>query len=197
MQNDKNIHCLILAGGKARRFNGLDKGLIKVNEMRLIDHAINNIQSQVSDIIISANRNLQEYEKLGFPVLTDNTDNYDGPLAGILQALEYINDGLLAVIPCDMPVIDNDLISRLSQQLSNTQADICCVNDQTGLQPLLAIMQKRVLHSLQQYLQAGHHKVQGWVAQQNLATLDTHKTSSLLNINDMNDLKLFEANNHD
>jgi len=197
MQNNKNIHCLILAGGKARRFDGLDKGLIKVNKIRLIDHAINNIQPQVSDIIISANRNLQEYEKLGFPVLTDNNDNFDGPLAGILRALEHINDGVLAVIPCDMPVINKDLISRLFQQLSVTQADICCVNDQTGLQPLLAIMHQRVLHSLQEYLQAGHHKVMDWVTQQNLATLDTDNTSSLLNINDMNDIKLFEASNHD
>lgn len=191
------IHCVILAGGRARRFDGQDKGLIKVNKIRLIDHVVNHIQPQVSNILISANRNIDEYKKLGFAVLTDNNHNYDGPLAGILSALEYINDGLLAVVPCDMPIIPSDIIARLQQQLITTQADICSVSINDKLQPLLSIMHKHVHKSLNKFLSAGNHKVQDWLAQQNMATLNLDNQFSLFNINNINDLEEFERRSHE
>jgi len=57
----------ILAGGKATRFNGQDKGEILINEQRLIDIIHARLKPQSDDIIVSGTRDYG----LGFPVVPD------------------------------------------------------------------------------------------------------------------------------
>ena len=68
-KNKHNITAVILAGGQGSRLGGLDKGLVKLNNIPLVAHLIKRIQPQVADIIISANRNKVDYEQFGFPCL--------------------------------------------------------------------------------------------------------------------------------
>jgi len=82
----QNITAVILAGGKGSRLGGVDKGLLELNGTSLVQHLINRIQPQVSKIIISANRNLDNYKNFGFPVYKDERKDCAGPLAGILKA---------------------------------------------------------------------------------------------------------------
>jgi len=61
-----NIHrtacsCIILAGGEGRRVGGNDKGLLPYKNKRLIEHVIERMSPQVTDIVISANRNIETY----------------------------------------------------------------------------------------------------------------------------------------
>lgn len=191
------VTCVILAGGKARRFDGKDKGLIRVNRSSLIEHVIKQIQPQVKQIFISANRNLDEYKVFGFPVYPDTTDDFAGPLAGILTALEQMEDGLLAVMPCDMPDLPDNIISLLGQQLYQAQADICYVNNNNQTQPLLSIMQKHVQENLQQFLLDGKRKVKDWLQQQNTTMLDLNNQPVFCNINNIDDLRAFEKSDHE
>ena len=57
----ENITVVILAGGKGRRMGGQDKGLVSYKNHSLIKHVIDAISQQADNIIINANRNLQEY----------------------------------------------------------------------------------------------------------------------------------------
>lgn len=82
------ITAVILSGGQGTRLAGLDKGLVKLNKIPLVQHLINRIQPQVSEIIISANRNLNVYNDLGFSVYEDDISGFAGPLAGIVKALQ-------------------------------------------------------------------------------------------------------------
>ena len=75
-----NITGIILAGGRARRMGGQDKGLIKLARKPMIEYVLNAIKPQVDDIIINANRNQTVYEKYGFPVVADQIEGYCGPL---------------------------------------------------------------------------------------------------------------------
>ncbi len=186
------VYAVILAGGMARRMQGKDKGLLQVNGRKLIDYSTENISHQVDHIFISANRNLEQYQALGHPVLIDSFGDYAGPLAGILAALEKIHDdALLVVVPCDMPKLPPNLVTQLKQQLYAENADICCIRQQHRLQPLINIMHSRVRESLQSYLQSGKHKVQDWVQAQQLSTVSV-KDESLFNINSADDLYRFE-----
>ena len=87
--NAQDINAVILAGGQGSRLGGLDKGLIELNKRPLIQHVIERIQQQVSNIIISANRNISDYANFGFEVYEDDIPDFAGPLAGILRALEH------------------------------------------------------------------------------------------------------------
>ena len=85
--SDKKISCIILAGGKGKRVGGVDKGLLEYKNKPLIEHTINALTPQVDDIIISANRNIERYKDYAKKVISDESEDYLGPLAGIDAAL--------------------------------------------------------------------------------------------------------------
>ena len=86
IKND--VAAVILAGGKAKRMQGTDKGLITLKGKPMITYVINALNTQLDEIFINANRNKQQYQELGYPVISDLTDDYLGPLAGILSGLK-------------------------------------------------------------------------------------------------------------
>lgn len=115
--NVQNITAVILAGGKGSRLGGVDKGWVELRQVPLIQHVINRIQPQVAGIIISANRNIKRYTDLGFPVYEDETNNFFGPLAGILKALQQCKSDWLLTVAADSPFIPKNLAQHLSQNI--------------------------------------------------------------------------------
>ena len=88
--DSKNITAVILAGGKGRRLEGQDKGLVVYQDKPLIQHVIERIQPQVANIVINANRNQEEYKRFGFPVISDEMSDFQGPLAGFSTAMKSV-----------------------------------------------------------------------------------------------------------
>ena len=66
-----DITGVVLAGGRATRWGGRDKGLIEVAGRPMIAHVLDAFAPQVESLVISANRNLAEYRAFGVPVVTD------------------------------------------------------------------------------------------------------------------------------
>jgi len=70
-----NIHsmisCIILAGGEGKRVDYSDKGLINFHNKPLVAHVIASIEGQVDDIVISANRNTDQYKLFSLTVISD------------------------------------------------------------------------------------------------------------------------------
>jgi len=54
----EQITGLILAGGRAQRMGGIDKGLIPFHRKPLIETTIQRLKAQVGPILINANRNI-------------------------------------------------------------------------------------------------------------------------------------------
>ena len=88
MISANQITGLILAGGRAQRMGGIDKGLIPFRGKALIESAIQALQDQVGEILINANRNISQYSSYGYPVIVDETPNFSGPLAGFSAGLK-------------------------------------------------------------------------------------------------------------
>ena len=89
MQNNfPEITAVILAGGRARRMDGDDKGLLEISGMAMIEYVITVLRSQLDKIVINANRNQDIYAKYGFPVIADIYDGFKGPLAGMASCLK-------------------------------------------------------------------------------------------------------------
>jgi len=168
--NTQNITAVILAGGQGSRLGGLDKGLIKLNKIPLIQHLINRIQPQVSEIIISANRNLETYANLGFSVYEDGISDFAGPLAGILKALQQNKSEWLLTVPADSPFIPKNLAQHLSENIENNKVVIA--HDGKQLQPTFALIHKSMESSLNKFLQQGERKARVWMQQQPHAIVD-------------------------
>ena len=118
------ISSIILAGGRATRMSGVDKGLIQLQNQPFIQHVINRIQPQVDEIFINANREIVQYEAFGYDVLQDENQDFAGPLAGILLGLKHAKHELVLSVPCDSPLLPLDLVARLYSGMAESLMDI-------------------------------------------------------------------------
>jgi len=113
----ENITGLILAGGAGSRVSGQDKGLLHYHGQLMIEKQLDWLANQVDSIVISANRNLDKYRSYGFPVVTDLTDEFSGPLHGIYQGLQSCKTTHLYVHPVDVPFLPVNLVEQIISQL--------------------------------------------------------------------------------
>lgn len=184
----QNITAVILAGGQGSRFGGVDKGLVELNKMPLVQHLINRIQPQVADIIISANRNLDIYRHFGFSVYEDDITNFAGPLAGILKALQQCQSEWLLTVPADSPFIPGNLVQHLSENIQDKK--IAIPHDGEQLQPTFALIHKSLESSLKAFLEKGERKTRVWMQQQPHIIVDFSKQpNAFININTEDELK--------
>jgi molybdopterin-guanine dinucleotide biosynthesis protein A len=103
----KGITGIILAGGKSRRY-GLNKALVEINGVRLIERVIRVMESIFEHLIIITNTP-HDYAYLKLPMHEDLIKDL-GPLGGILTGLEAISDDAGFVVACDMPFLNADLV---------------------------------------------------------------------------------------
>ncbi len=80
---------VILAGGRATRMGGGDKGLRMVGERRLIDYVIDRLALQCGQLAINANGDPSRLAEFGLPILPDSLPDHPGPLAGVLAGLDW------------------------------------------------------------------------------------------------------------
>lgn len=179
-----DITGIVLAGGRARRMGGADKGLIALNGKPMVAYVLAALRPQVGTLLISANRNLQAYGRYGLPVIADRTGDYSGPLTGVASALEVIRTPWLLTVPCDAPLIPADLAVRLYRTAQEAQAQICTVHDGERMQQMFALLHRDLLPDLLAYLDAGGRRVDVWYARHRLALADfSDRTELGCNIN--------------
>jgi len=151
---------------------GRDKGLLPFGDRLLVEHVLDGILRQVGAALISANRNQEAYRRLGFPVIADPLDDFQGPLAGFLAGLENMQTDYLLTLPCDGPVIADDLAERLATGLSDAGADIAVAHDGKRLQPVYALLHRRVLPDLRLALEQGERTIDRWYPRNQWITVD-------------------------
>lgn len=185
-EDDERITAVILAGGQAKRMSGADKGLISFQGRMLIEHVIDRIVPQVDAVVISANRNLDAYAGLGFPVVSDNRAEFLGPLAGLTAAMQQTNSPLILSVACDLPDLPRDLVQQLRAALGSNQAAIAATSDRR--QNVVALYRREVAAGLQNYLAKGGRKVADWQSSLTYATVRFDDPSAFSNINTPIDL---------
>jgi molybdopterin-guanine dinucleotide biosynthesis protein A len=189
----EDISAIILAGGRARRFAGQDKGLIALQGRPLVRWAADRLAPQVAEILISANRNLEAYAGLGHPVLADALADFPGPLAGILSAAERSRREWVLTAPCDAPFLPADLASRLLARARACQVPLVRAADQAQVHYAVMLLRRDLLADLADYVAGGGRQVQAWQARHPHAdAVFAEGQRAFLNINTPEDLRLAE-----
>lgn len=152
---------LILAGGQGSRMGGRDKGLVSYRARPLVDHVIDRVAPQVDELMISANRNLDEYARRGYRVIADTLPDFQGPLAGVLAGLQASSHEWMLVVPCDMPHLPEDLARRLLAAAGQDLA-IAVADDGTRVHPAVMLIHARLANALAAYLASGKRSVHGF-----------------------------------
>ncbi len=179
-----SITGIILAGGRGRRMGGSDKGLVEFAGCALIEHVIAVLSPQVGTLMINANRNRDNYAAYGYPVITDELTDFQGPLAGFSSAMHAASTDYIITVPCDGPLLSSELVPRLVQSLQNSDAAIAVAHDGTRLQPVYALLPTRLANSLQDFLDRGQRKIDRWYALHSVVLADCSDIqSSFRNIN--------------
>jgi len=178
---------VVLAGGKATRMGGKDKGLLELNGQPLWQHVADKLAGQVDTVVISANRNLAVYETSGYPVIQDSLPDFPGPLAGMLAVMQQVNSAWFLFCPCDTPTIPEDLATRLRAGLNDAPA--VWVFDGERDHPAIAMMHRQLVPFLTDYLASGERRVMVALRQAGGKAVDCSDIqSAFINVNTPEDL---------
>lgn len=184
-QTPRTITGVVLAGGRGSRMGGLDKGLVTLYGRPMVQHVIACLEPQVDTILVSANRNRERYAALGYRVIADLIDGYQGPLAGIASALQAATTPYVATVPCDSPLIGQELVPRLTNALVRGNAEISVAYDGQRIHPVFSLLKRSLLPSLLDFLQSSERAVDLWFARHRTVNADFSDVPEwFINVND-------------
>ena len=186
---------MILAGGRARRMGGTDKGLIQIAGKAMVEWVVEALRPQCRDLLVNANRHAQDYAMLsGCTVIADQIPDYAGPLAGMASGLHACHTQYLVTVPCDSPLIQADLVARLHQALVDEDADLSVAHDGQRMQPVFAMIKCELEPSLLDFLADGGRKIDHWYKQHLTALANFRDCDAMFaNINTPEDRDALEA----
>lgn len=185
---------VILAGGRAQRMGGRDKGLLPVAGKPMIARVIARLKPQVASLVINANRSQEAYAAYGHPVVPDLLEGYCGPLAGMASAMRAAPTAYILSVPCDSPFVPVDLLQRLGRALEEDAAEIAVAHNGARMQPVFALVACGLLPSLLGFLEAGERKIDRWYATRRTAVADfSDQPEAFLNLNTPEDIEAVEA----
>jgi len=188
----EDITAIVLAGGQGSRLNHQDKGLVYWNEQPFIAHITQALAAETKHIVISCNRNHDQYKYFSDAIVSDQRENYQGPLAGLEAALSLVKTPLSLIYPCDCPIVPKQLVHKLYKTASKT--GFACVHDGQRIQPLMSLFNTSYKQSIEGYLKTGQRSVIGWIKANNLDLPEnqvdfSEHMSGCVNVNSLQDLE--------
>ena len=149
---------ILLAGGRASRMGGVDKLMLQVEGLPLLDRALGILGEMFEHVIVASGQEGRYADLPGVMVVPDRTEGC-GPLAGIQAGLEVCRTEWAFVVAADMPSLVEPLISRV--------VDIACVSESTCvlprhdglLEPLHAAYRRSLLPDIDSFLREGRRSV--------------------------------------
>lgn len=185
---------VVLAGGRAERMGGRDKGLLPLGGRPLITHVLERLAPQVDAILINANRSAEAYRKLGWPVIRDDLEGFQGPLAGMLAGLRASVSRRVVTCPCDSPWLAGDYVARMAEAAQQHRADIAVAALGGRWQPVFALLGVDLAPDLAASLAAGERKIDRWFALHRVAVVDFDDRPAMFeNLNTPEELRAAEA----
>ncbi len=182
-----DITAVILSGGQATRMGGQDKGLILFKNKPLISYVANIINKSVNSILVSANKNLDLYQKFG-TVIRDDLSGFQGPLAGVSKAMHVANTPYLLVLPCDGPFVNSLLVERLVQSMQQHEVNICVASNGDKIHPTYSLINIALKDNLDKFLQSGGRKFGLWLKNNNALKVDfSDQPDIFINLNSPQD----------
>lgn len=103
---------VLLAGGAARRFSGMPKGLALVDGLRIADRVLAALRSATDRQVVVANDARAPFWFPGMRIVRDSEEGL-GPLHGLRTALVAAQGDPLIVVAWDMPFVSAALLRRL------------------------------------------------------------------------------------
>jgi len=189
---------VILAGGRASRMGGGDKGLLPLGRSTILGHVIDRLAPQVAGLALNANGDPTRFAALGLPVLPDTVGGLAGPLAGVLAGLDWaagLGASHVITAAADTPFLPADLVQRLMQAAQTAGTPVALAATSDGRHPTFGLWPVALREDLRSALAGGLRKVVDWADRHGCASADfpAGPPDPFFNINTPQDLALAEA----
>jgi molybdopterin-guanine dinucleotide biosynthesis protein A len=126
----------ILAGGRATRFDGRDKGALVVDGRTILDRQLAELSVVTDDILVVGGRFPYRVEHGSTRFIPDIIAGC-GPLGGVQAALSEARGEAVFVVACDMPYVTAPLVAYLLELAQH--ADVVVPRTERGYHPLCAV----------------------------------------------------------
>jgi molybdopterin-guanine dinucleotide biosynthesis protein A len=170
---------IIMAGGNSTRM-GTDKSMLPIDGRSIVERICERLSACFEQILISAG-NKDKFEFLGYEVIPDKIPG-QGPLMGIVSALQASSNELNFIVACDIPHIELRHVRRIISEAADGEYDIVVpVAGDGQYEPLFAVYRKNTLRVVNKVLAAGGRKISDVFALCNVKKIDLG--ADLVNLN--------------
>ena len=149
---DRRIAGAVLAGGKSRRMNGLDKSRLALGGLTLLERTIGVLEQVFEEVIIvglAADRGDFLHR---FPVVEDRYSDA-GPLGGIHAGLWATTKSAVFFVACDMPFLDPCFMRNQLSHYDGDSCDVLIPRMGRYLEPLHGIYSRRLERPLARFIE--------------------------------------------
>lgn len=165
---------LVLAGGLSRRM-GTDKTQQLLAGRRMIDHVVERLKPQVSELWINAPACYPQAD--GTAIVPDTLSGHQGPLAGILAGMLHARRAIpalqaLVTAPGDTPFLPHDLVASL-KAASRDGSSIAIARSGGRDHPVAALWPMVLAGDLEAWLvNPENRKVMAFIARHDYVSVD-------------------------
>lgn len=187
---------VVIAGGRSVRFGG-EKAVAPLDGRPLLLWAVERLSASCAAVAVNVRPGTEAYalaQREGLPQLHDVAGDATGPLAGVKAGLIWAKScgaSLLAVSPCDAPLLPQDLYVRLLEVAGqNGKLGAAMAETSDGHQPLCAVWPVSALPKVTEALAGGAHPPT-WLLLQSLGAIHVRfpDPDAFANINTREDLE--------
>lgn len=182
MGKKRGLAAGILAGGRATRFDGVNKGTLVVGSTAIVDRLLDAVHEVTDDIFI-VGRDDPAWTSRGLRVIADDVPGA-GPLGGIYTALVHSPSDRTLVVACDMPFVSAALLRRLA---AVEDADVVIPRHARGYEPLCAIYSRVCTDDMRERLDRGINEASRLPAGVRVTELDVTDDVMFVNVNTPHD----------
>lgn len=180
------ITAAILAGGSSRRMGRPKHELMLDDGRTMIELVLRACRTVTDRIVVSGPADILP----DLPHIADRRDDA-GPLGGLDAILACGLDERYLLVPCDMPGLHGEDLSRLAE----CDGDIVIFESAGNGMPrsLPAVFHARTARDLAECLGSDDRSLHGFIHRHEHTTIPAPPDGRLLNINDNEDLKAWNA----
>jgi len=182
MNTDGELAAAILAGGRARRMDGVNKGTLVLGRTAIVDRQLETLGAVTRDIFVVGRRD-PAWTSRGLRVIPDEIPDA-GPLGGIYTAIVRSPCERTLVIACDMPCLSGAFLRELA---AVRDADLVIPRHARGYEPLCAIYSRACAADIRERLARGMNEASRLPAGVRVTEVDVDNEAFFVNVNTPHD----------
>jgi molybdopterin-guanine dinucleotide biosynthesis protein A len=152
---------VVLAGGTSHRFDDGDKALADLAGVPMVDHVAARLEPVVEEVVVNCRPRQELAVRAAVPAARVAVDEEPdrGPLYGIATGLAATDADRVAVVACDMPLVDPRFVGALLGHLDGHEAAVPRREDGWFVPTQAAYRRRSMLQAARETLAAGEGAV--------------------------------------